>query len=234
MTQTSLHGIHVNVVHRRFDRCRAEQVAVKARSCLPESEADLARTFRDQQPLQQRLIELREPRFDPFGKWRLESRQISADLFAAFGQGQKVHVLGHEHERDKCDSCLEPGSINTSCQLRPPGIVGQQRGTVEAGKCQLVQASRFVVVVNALSIRHDSNHFGPTRKVALPRPVAHGVFQGGRANSSLTNSQDGTGGASGTRLKHKGHEPFQTSRPHYLIPAQPFYQVPHFQHADRR
>lgn len=79
LAQTSFHGVCVDVIETRCDGRSAEQVAVKARSLLPEPEARLARTFSHGEGFQQpRLSVADESFFDGLGRGLLRSGQEPA------------------------------------------------------------------------------------------------------------------------------------------------------------
>ena len=113
---------------RRQDGLSGPQVAIITAALLPESKAEDAGPFPDDQPLQQRAIGFfqesphagRERPFD-----RLEQQVDSG--FTGRRSDEQMDMLGHEDIRDQAAPLADPGPLDRLGQQSPPMVIGQER-----------------------------------------------------------------------------------------------------------
>jgi hypothetical protein len=69
-----------------------------------------------------------------------------------------VHVLGHEHESGEPHFKFFAGRVNAASQLPTPGVIREKWLALVARKRQLVQITRFVIMLDELSMGSSRTH----------------------------------------------------------------------------
>src|SRR5690348_5557010 len=97
----------MDVIDRCLDRSTSLQVPVVTRTFLPESEANFARTFIDDESIFQWRRCIEQLLFDELRERLFDESQITTNLwFGARGDHDQMHVFWHKYESRQIDLFL--------------------------------------------------------------------------------------------------------------------------------
>ena len=156
--ETPRHRIAMDVIDRSQHNRNRMQIPIVARPFLPEPK-HLAATFGRRQPPQQGALGLDQQLLDPIRTGSFDGVQQGRDIASARSRvDQQMHVLGHEHERNKGMVVVVKSPIDRLGEKPSPRVVGEQAKSISARKRELVQIARLVIMLDRSTMPLGSVH----------------------------------------------------------------------------